>query len=103
MRCACLQVGQYSFSVAPPSTLPGTTVLGSPVNVFVKAGLADVSHSSVAVTVPPSPLVGSSVTAHVTLADLYGNPITAPEAGQYTNSLLVIQGAHLGACSCCMC
>jgi hypothetical protein len=41
---------------------------------------------------PPNPTIGSAVTAQFTLADAYGNPITNPQAGQYTNSRLTISG-----------
>jgi hypothetical protein len=86
----CLQAGQYSFNVTPPTTLPGLTVLGSPLIVAVKAALADVAHSSINVTVPPNPMVGMNLSVQISLYDAYGNPITAPEAGQYTNSRLTM-------------
>jgi hypothetical protein len=87
-----MQAGQYVFSVMPPSTLPGLTVLGSPLAVAVKAGLADAAHSTMTVTLPPSLAVGSYLTVKITLADAYGNNITAPAAGQYNNSRLVVYG-----------
>lgn len=90
-----LQVGQYVFSVAPPNSLPGTPVLGSPLAVSIKAGLADPTRSAVYVATPPSPTVGSAVTAQVLLADAYGNPITSPAAVQYNNSRLVVYGKHV--------
>jgi hypothetical protein len=37
-------------------------------------------------------MVGSAVTAQIMLADVYGNPITTPRAGQYNNSRLTIYG-----------
>jgi hypothetical protein len=87
-----LQAGQYRFSVTPPATLPGLTVLGSPLAVVYEAGPAHGSRSGIAVTVPPKPVVGSAVTAQITLADLYGNPVPASVEAQYNNSRLTIYG-----------
>jgi hypothetical protein len=86
---AALQAGQYTFNVTPPSTLPGLTVLGSPLAVAVTAGPADASHCSASVYAPANPVVGSVITANVTLADAFGNPVTG---GQSDNSKLVIYG-----------
>jgi hypothetical protein len=63
--------------VTPPSTLPGTNVLESPLAVTVKAGLAAPPFSWASITPPSNPTVGSAVTAQITLADVYGNLITA--------------------------
>jgi hypothetical protein len=78
--------------VTPPSTLLGISVLGSPLTVTVKAGAVDASRSSVNLTTPPNLVIGSHVTARITLVDAYGNPITAPAAGQYNDSRLVVYG-----------
>jgi hypothetical protein len=91
------QVGQYRFSVTPPTTLPGVTVLGSPLTVNVNPGLADASRSWVGISSPPNPVVGSAVTAQISLVDVYGNPITAPPAGQYNNSQLKVYGMQHAA------
>jgi hypothetical protein len=88
----CLQAGQYKFSVTPPSTLPGITVLGSPLTATFKVGPPAASRSSATVTVPENPVIGSEIITHITLADAYGNTITHPAEGQDTNSKLVIQG-----------
>lgn len=100
MHAAVMQVGQYTFNITPPTTLQGLAVLGSPLAVAVKAGLADVSHSAVNVTIPRDPRVGNDVPIQITLADAYGNPITAPEPGQYSNSRLTIYGAMRATAWC---
>jgi hypothetical protein len=88
------------FSVMQPSTVPALhNIFGIPWFMNVKAGLADAAHSSMLLTVTSNPMVGSAVTAQISLADAYGNPITSPPAGQYSNSRLVIEGALYPACS----
>jgi hypothetical protein len=82
------------FTVTPPSPLVGVTVLGSPLNVTIRAGPADVSHSSINVSVPPTAYLGTRVWVHITLADVDGNAITAPAEGEYDDSRLAIAGEH---------
>jgi hypothetical protein len=92
-----MQVGQYRFTVVPPSTLRNVTVLGSPLTVTVKAGSADPTRSSAQVSAPVawSELrVGSVVNAQITLQDAHGNKIVAPAVGQYNSSRLAIYGEH---------
>jgi hypothetical protein len=86
-----MQMGQYRFSVAPPSTLPGVTVLGSPLTVAVKAGPADASRSAMNIALPSLEVL-STLTARITLADVYGNPIDATAAARYNDSRLVVYG-----------
>jgi hypothetical protein len=76
----------------PPATLPGVAVLGSPLLLTIQPGTADAAHSSLAVLVPPNPTVHVQVTAQITLADAYGNPIAASTvlSGQYRDSRLMV-------------
>jgi hypothetical protein len=94
-----MQVGQYVFTVTPPSNLPGEVVLGNSLSVKVKAALAEVDSSrcfaNIWKTAGYQPFIGSYVIADVTLADWYGNPITAPAEGEYTNSRLTITREYL--------
>lgn len=85
----CLQAGQYTFNVTSPSTLPGLSVLGSPLAISVTAGPADSSRCSASVLAPDSPVIGSGVTANITLADAFGNPVSINQA---KNSKLVVYG-----------
>jgi hypothetical protein len=93
--CITLQAGLYTFSVTGPSTLPDVTVMGSPMTVNVSAGPASAHNSNATFTVPDNPVVGSSVTALLSLNDQFGNPITEPTQ-LYNNSFLVIEGTTEG-------
>jgi hypothetical protein len=42
---------------------------------------------------PSNLVIGSYVTARITLVDVHGNAVTAPTAGQYNDSRLVVYGA----------
>jgi hypothetical protein len=82
----------YQVTISSPSTLQSVDVLGNPLYAMVYPGAANAAHSSFSVTVPTNPTVLSYVTARITLADMYGNPISASEAGQDTNKLVVVHG-----------
>jgi hypothetical protein len=84
----------YQLTVAPPdvSNINSTAVLGSPVNITVKAGQADAAHCSAVVSAPAYPLVGTTVSVQITLADVYGNLIDRASAAQGNTTRLVIYG-----------
>jgi hypothetical protein len=85
----------YTIDVNGLSAFPDLTVLGNPLTVNISAGLASVNNSNATFTVPDSLVVGSTVTAHISLNDQYGNPITEP-AQRYNSSFLVIEGTTGG-------
>jgi hypothetical protein len=95
-RVSCadsVQAGLHKFTVTPPSTLPYyATVTGNPLSVVISAGPADPTRSALNMTLPADPVVGSVVTAQITLVDAIGNKVTAPPAGQYTNAVLQVFG-----------
>jgi hypothetical protein len=92
-----LQAGQYTFNVTPPSTLPDAVVLGSPLGLTINPGPADQAHCTVSTAMPASPVLGSAVAVEVSLADGYGNPVSASDAGRFNTTKLVFSCAYLGA------
>jgi hypothetical protein len=87
-----LQAGQNMLVVTPPVSLLNITVLGSPLTVTVRAGRVDWTRSSWSAVAPPNFVVGSVVTVRITLADGWGNRVTAPAAGQYQEARLGMFG-----------
>jgi hypothetical protein len=89
------------FVASPPSTMPSAVVLGSPLVAQVLAGPADPAHCTLRVVSPASPVVGSALQFEMSLADAYGNPITADAysnpslAALYNNTVKVVMN---GAC-----
>jgi hypothetical protein len=92
-----LQAGRYQFDVTPPATVNDAAVLGNPLNVTVHAGPASANNSNATVTPPSNPAVGSFVAVHITLRDANENAITAAEAEQHNNSMLVVEDSSAGA------
>jgi hypothetical protein len=80
-----MQAGQYSFAVSNPSTMPNAVVLGNPLVVHIIAGPADPGHCTMRNLSPASPVVGSLLILEASLADAFGNPITA---GAYNDPTL---------------
>jgi hypothetical protein len=86
------QAGQYTFNITPPSILPDAVVVGSPMALNVHPGPPDPANSNVSAAVPANPTLGAVVTVEVSLADVYGNPVTANDAAQYNTTKLVLNG-----------